>query len=221
MTCFSRTAWCSAGLASLLLAAACAPQEQQQGTLGDGSFAYACVSTADPECPDDLSDTPTAFPTLALGGTFSLTYTANDGTSAVVSPASPDFFVAEGQTFTAIRTGTPGFIAQTPSRQIIDFTEVTVEEVQSVHVTDTTDSFGDTSMHTYTGTAIGTLDEPLAGVVLYDWTTSDPSVLDFQGGQDLPSNSIVAVYRKHGTATLTAKTGNAAGSINVNVSGGE
>jgi hypothetical protein len=205
------------------LAAGCAPQEEQGGTLDNGNFNYACVSTDDPECPDDVSDTPTAFPTIALGGTFSLTYTSTNSSydEVTVLAVSPDFFLSQGQNFTAIRTGGPGFFAETPQGTIIDYTQVDVEPISSIQIADTTQSFSSSDVHTYTATAEGSIDEPLGGLVKYEWASSDPSVLAIQGGQMYPSPTVNAVFLKNGHATLTAKSADTTGSLNVDVSGGE
>jgi hypothetical protein len=216
-------AWAVPVALAATFAAGCAPQEEQGGTLDNGNFNYACVSKADPECPDDLSDSPTAFPTIALGGTFSLTYTPTNASfsEATVLAVSPDFFLSQGQNFTAIRSGRPSFIAETPQGTILDFTQVDVEPISSIQVAETTPSFTSTDVHTYTATAEGAVDEPLAGVVKYEWASSDPSVLAIQGGQAYPSSSVNAVFLKDGHAQLTAKNGDIMGSINVDVSGGK
>jgi hypothetical protein len=211
-------------LTSLVLAA-CAPTptpNEHAGTLGNGSFNYACISSDDPACPNTLGTTAATFPTIALGGTFNITYTSTNSSdpSATVLAVSPEFFVNQGENFTAILTGTPSFVAETPAGAVLDYTTVTVASIDSIIVSDTTPASPE-PYHSYLATAMGAVDEPLGGRVLYSWTSSDPSVLTLQGGQETPSSSVHVVWLKNGTATLTATSGSVAGSLSINVSIGE
>jgi hypothetical protein len=204
---------------------ACQEDEAQGGSLDNGSFVYACVSAADPQCPDDeLGAAITAFPTIALGGTFSVTYSSTNSSypSAEVSAVSPEYFLSQGETFTAIRSGNPSFVAETPDGTTLDFTQVDVEPITTIHIDDTTANAGDeTGVHTFTATALGQLGQSLGGVVLYEWASSDPSSLEIVPGQTTPSSSVNVMYRKSGTATLTARSGETRGSIAINAMEGE
>jgi hypothetical protein len=220
--CFVGGAGC--GLAILALTA-CAPTStpnEQVGTLGNGTFNYACISNDDPECPNALGTTPATFPTIALGGTFSITYTSTNSSdpSATVMAVSPSFFANQGEDFTAILTGTPSFVAETPAGAVLDYTTVTVASINSISVSDTT-RVSSEPYHSYLATAMGAVNEPLGGRVLYTWSSSDPSVLTLQGGQETPSSSVHVVWLKNGTATLTATSGTVSGSLSINVSIGE
>jgi hypothetical protein len=209
-------------LASLAFTA-CAPTptpNAQVGTLGNGSFNYACISDDDPDCT--LGTTPAAIPTIALGGTFDITYASTNSSdpTATVLAVSPEYFVNQGESFTAILTGTPSFVAETPAGAVLDYTTVTVASIDSIVVSDTTAGSSE-PYHSYLATAMGAVNEPLGGHVLYTWTSSDPSVLTLQGGQETPSSSVHVVWLKNGTATLTATSGSVSGSLSINVSTGE
>jgi hypothetical protein len=209
-------------LASLTLAA-CAPgptPNDQAGTLGNGSFSYACISNDDPECPDSLDAAATTFPTIALGGTFNITYMSTNSSypTATVMAVSPEYFVNQGEDFTAILTGTPSFVAETPAGAVLDYTSVTVASINSIVVSDTTSADDSEPYHSYLSTAMGAVDEPLGGRVLYNWSSSDPTVLTLQGGQETPASSVHVVWLKNGTATLTAASGSVSGSLSINVS---
>ena len=93
--------------------------------------------------------------------------------------------MSQGQNFTAIRSGQPSFVAETPQGTILDFTKVDVEPISSsIQVAETTPSFTSTDVHSYTATAEGAVDEPLAGVVKYEWCGHRPkSVLAIQGAR--------------------------------------
>ena len=218
-----------APVASLLVAIsfafACQQDEEQGGSLDNGSFVYACISPADPQCPDnEIGAATTAFPTLALGGTFSLTYDSSNSTypSADVEPVSADYFLRQGETFTAIRSGNPSFVAETPDGTTLDFTQVDVEPITTIHIADTTANAGDgAGVHTYSATALGKLGQSLGGVVLYEWSSSDPAIMEIVPGQDTPSSSINVRYRKGGTAKLVATSGDTTGSVDINANEGQ
>jgi hypothetical protein len=212
----------SSCLASVVLIA-CTPgstPNNQVGTLGNGSFSYACISNDDPKCPSMPDAGAATFPTIALGGTFNITYTStnsNDPTATVMA-VSPEYFASQGEDFTAILTGTPSFVAETPAGAVLDYTSITVASINSIVVSDTTSAVDSKPYHSYLATAMGAVDEPLGGRVLYDWSSSDPTVLALPGGQETPASSVHVVWLKKGTATLTATSGSVSGSLSINVS---
>ena len=207
-------------LALLLSACTYVPNESKSGTFGKGNFSYVCINSQDPSCPDS-SGFEQPFPTaIAFGGRFSVTYTPTDPTAypnVDIEPVSTDFIESDGATFAALRTGTPSFVALTQDGLVLDFTSVGVDPIAAIQVSDTTPALGRYivgTTHTYGATARGALGQTLAGDVPYSWTSSDPSVASVQTGD---SSTADVLLQHGGTATLTAFTSTAQGSIVVNV----
>jgi hypothetical protein len=214
-------------VALALGACSTAPDESKAGTLGNGAFSYECINAQDPSCPDPAALAPQTFPSaIAFGGRFSLAYTPTDATAypnVTIQAVSTDFFVSDGNVFGALRVGTPWFIAYAQDGTVLDLTYVTVDPIASLQVADTLRSAPDLpgTTHTFGATAQGALGQPLAGDVLYSWRSSDPGVIAIQSpsGQATSSTaSTASVLLAHaGTATLTAWTSTAQGSVIVNV----
>jgi hypothetical protein len=211
-------------VALLLSACSYVPNESKSGTFGNGNFSYVCINSQDPSCPNS-SGFEQPFPSaIAFGGRFSVTYTPSEPTSypnVDIEPVSSDFFESDGEVFGALRVGTPSFVALTQDGTVLDFTSVTVEPIAAIQVSDTTPALGPYAVgttRTYGATAQGSLGQTLAGDVPYSWTSSDPSVVAVQTPDDQAASSRVNVLLQHGgTATLTAFTSTAQGSIVVNV----
>jgi hypothetical protein len=218
--------WPFVALALGACSAASAPTDTKAGTLGNGSFSYDCLDARDPSCANASTLDQGTFPSaIAFGGRFGLTYTAAQPTTypnVSVQPVSSAFFASDDNTFGAIRVGTPWFVAFTQEGTVLDLTSVTVAPIASVQVTDTTpapapDVAGTT--HTFGATAQGALGQPLAGEVLYTWSSSDPSIAAIQStnGSTSPSSTVSVLLEQGGTATLTAWTSTTQGSITVDV----
>lgn len=208
----------------VLAAAACAlpTNDTKAGALDNGQFSYNCIDGTDPACPDagGLSGQP--FPAaVALGGRFTLSYEPwqpRDTPNFTVQAVSNDFFANEGSGFQALRIGTPWFVVLSQIGAV-DMASLSVRPISTVQVIDTTRSAATAGRtHVFRAAALGALSEPLAGSVAYQWTTSDANVLAIQnvGGSALPS-STVTVLLGPGTATLTATSSTAAGSLLVTV----
>jgi hypothetical protein len=221
-----RTCWSFLGLAAL---GACTltPDESKSGTLGNGSFSYDCINAQDPYCPDASTLDMQPFPSaIAYGGRFNLTYTPTDPTtypSVTIQPVSSDFFVSQGDVFGALRVGTPWFVAYTQDGKVVDLTSVTVAPIAAVQVADTAAGSADLvgTTHTFGATAQGALGQPLAGEVLYSWSSSDPSVaaIQYPNGQTSPASTMNVFLAHEGRATITAWTSTAQGSVVVDVVG--
>jgi hypothetical protein len=200
------------------IACACGPiDESKSGNLGNGTFAYGCISGNDPFCPSSsfvLSpDNP--FPTqIALNAAFTLTYFPNDCLNCPSYPTvevlavSPDFIgTEEGPPlqYTALRPGTPWFYVQVPGQQILDITSINVEEIAGIRVTNTAgvtaQSFTETvgSTDTFSAQALDSSSLSLAGDVVYAWSSTDPSVLTVADG----SRTVSATFASPGTTTVT------------------
>jgi hypothetical protein len=199
----------------------CSPDESKTGTLGNGVFSYDCIDSQDPNCPNAAALDQQPFPSaIAFGGRFSLTYTPTDRTmypNVTVGSVSSDFFASQGEVFGALRVGTPWFVALSQDGKVLDITPVNVAPIASVRVTDVSSSqpgFVGT-MHTFAAVAEGGLGQPLAGAVLYSWTSSDPTVAAIQSaaGDTSPSSSVSVLFAGAGQATLTARTTTAQGSV--------
>jgi hypothetical protein len=107
---------------------------------------------------------------------------------------------------------------------VLDFTPLTVAPIASLHVTDTSGLgdalLGDTDTFTVTAfgaSAGGGASEQLYGSVPCSWVSSNPAILAFPSWDGQPSNSIQIRFAKAGTATLTAYTATARGSVSVTV----
>jgi hypothetical protein len=117
--------------------------------------------------------------------------------------------------------GSPWFVAFAQNGTVLDLTPVTIQPIAGVVVTDATalpvDIAGTT--HAFGATAIGALGQPLAGEVLFVWSTSNPNVaaVQYPNGQVSPSSSARVLMVHSGTATITASTSTAQGSVVLNV----
>jgi hypothetical protein len=200
------------------------PDESKVGTLGHGVFTYDCISAQDPYCPTDVLDEQPFPSAIAFGGRFNLTYEPSDVTAypnVAIQAVSADYFVNQGNVFGALRVGTPWFVAFAQDGTALDLTPVKILPIAGVQITDTSvlplEVAGTT--HTFGAAAMGALGQPLAGEVLFTWSSSDPSVAAIQNanGEVSPSSSASILLVRSGTATITAATSTAQGAIVLNV----
>lgn len=102
-------------LAALGCSSSSSNNGKQVGELGRGTFAYACTSMADAQCNDNadvaIVDPSTNLPTVAVGGTFQVTYYSNgnqgstpDGHTDTVDAAFIDVDTS-GMSYVAKRAG--------------------------------------------------------------------------------------------------------------------
>jgi hypothetical protein len=218
---------------TLAAAAGCAvvPDEAQPGALGNGSFTYQCINSEDSFCPNGgqltggggVGSALRPFPTVALGGRFSIAYFANDPStypSAAVQSVSSDFFKASGKDFAALRPGSPWFVAQMPNGEVLDIAGIDVAPIAAIQITDTSAGVPGVvgATRTFSATPQDGFQQSLAGVVLFVWTTSDPSVLSLPP-DGVPVSSVQVLLAKAGTATLSATSQGVSASVRVTVVG--
>jgi hypothetical protein len=118
----------------------CAPTNSTEGSLGHGNFAYECSSgSSDFACQGVQSATAPLPSAIAVGASFSLQYTPNGGdealglestTPSILNGASLD---STDASFSFGRAGNAGVVV-TASAGILDFTELTGEDVATLSV---------------------------------------------------------------------------------------
>ncbi|MFN3197499.1 MAG: hypothetical protein ACE366_03610 [Bradymonadia bacterium] len=198
-------------IASALLGASwgCGPVEQQQeGELGKGVFTYRCATAAaDLQC-DPYTD-PTAFPEhMAVGSTMILDYDANEGSTAGVAPASPDFAESQGNgQFKLVKAGQIAFVARAFG-EVVDFIHLDVQPIADVVVFDETGERQRT-LDLKTGAAselwarvVDARQIRLSGALSYTWSIEHPAVAELSEDEG------------HGQVTITPK---AAGESTVSI----
>jgi hypothetical protein len=193
------------------------------GNLGNGAFAYDCLSPDDPACPSpdfiQIGPSPDTFPAaLASGAHFKVSYTANDttqGGNPSVKPVAPEYLssLSADGSFTALKPGIDAVVARSSVNGLVfDFTDITISPISSLGVTTTDGEPLPTNLELSTGStktllanALGPRSEKLAGSVDYTWTSSDDTIVHLEEGNPTAHVDVDAV--KAGTATLTVTQG--------------
>lgn len=210
-------------LAFMALSSCSSGPGEVNGNLGNGAFAYNCVSTDDPACPTSsdlqIGSPPATFPAaLANGAHFKVTYTANDsakGGNPSVKPVAPEYLSALSAdgSFTALKPGADALVARSSVDGLVfDFTDIIISPISSLGVTTTDGQPLPTTFDLSTGgtktllaTALGPRSEKLAGSVDYTWKSSDDTIVHLEEGNPTAHVDVDGV--KAGTATLTVTQG--------------
>jgi hypothetical protein len=122
MTSRTRIFLSAIAVAAASLAVACS----KPSALGNGSFAYECVSAPGAACSSNGPSIPASLP---VGAHFKLTYTPSDTgafSTAAVSPVSSDFFSVQNGEWVALRSGGSAVYA-TSGGLALDYTFLHVE----------------------------------------------------------------------------------------------
>jgi hypothetical protein len=213
--------------AAAMTALACSLVPAPTGVLGNGTFAYACPSSAtvvDPGCP-----TPNGLPEnpIAVGASFSVTYTplSQNGTSSVegpsfytVTPASPLLVTSNDGALLATGPGYEALLA-TSGTVVDDFVFIRLETIN--HLVPSASSIalgmadGPQTLSVQPADGAGNI---LAGQLACSWSvTAGSQVIALEA--PTASSSVQIQGMADGTATVQAACGAASVDVTVNVTG--
>jgi hypothetical protein len=235
---------CFAAVAAAAIAG-CVPLGSQ-GSLQNGTFAYVCSSEAtevtDVGCTPSFTDEGNVPGAVAVGTHFDLQYNVDLGSggplieglvpaaSSLLSSQPPTTAGAFGFSFTS-----PGVVAvlATTSGGVADFLHVTGAELDHLAITDENNhpvtsimlagGSGDAEP-TIFATPFSATKQPLAGGMVFTWSSSDPTVVTPEPIDELfgssPGNEVTLAPGGTGTATITVSALDAQASVVVTVTGG-
>jgi hypothetical protein len=200
----------------------------RSGNLGKGGFSYQCLNgAADFACGSANKTTPTTFPAaVAEGSYFGITFQPSD-TAAAGNPSlrsvSDDYLTSDtpGE-FLAKKPGRSAIVARSSTDgRFVDYTLVTVAPISTLRMM-RQGEFVDDKLSMRVGDAfdfralpMNVRGDGLAGMVPYDWKSTDSEVLKLDGAN--PSATINGRAIRAGTSTLTANVGSHTISIDITV----
>jgi hypothetical protein len=202
-----------------------------EGELGRGNFIYSCPSNEDdPEC-SDTGGARTIPSAVAVGGSFSLSYDADDGRSFSIAPASYRHADSNVVGFAVSLAGPTGFFSLDWNGRIYDLVHVRAHEVSTLELRCYDDDawFGDwddcgAALQIELGelTTIEAVPESAAGQVLggtldYSWEIADTSIVSLNSSG---SRRIVEIRAEApGSTTLVITAGGATSQLEIFVAG--
>lgn len=224
-------------LAALCVAGCSSADATRTGDLGRGRFGYRCISAADVACmgTDDTADT---FPTsIGVGSQFELLFEVTREQERVGNPrirsASAEYLESLGENgFIARKPGIASIYAQASTDgKLVDFTSIRVKPLSRLgiverHTSNVTETTTDTPIGAtidlkvgdrplWTSRPFGPRDEPLAGVIKLEWTSSDAAIVQVETQGPAPEVTLNALAA--GTATITVTDGTVQTTTNVTV----
>ncbi len=184
-----------------------------QGELGRGDFTYGCYNSTDSFCTGNRHDFPEA---IALDGWFELDFVDMSGRAGRIVSGSAAIEEAD-LGLHAVRPGLAAMLALSGDSEVVDLLHVRVLAVDDLQLVlsggalDRRAASYDT-LELSTGESLlarpGPLDkrgEAMAGVLEYDWSSSDPSILMVTARRDGAEATLTPL--QVGQATLVVTTG--------------
>jgi hypothetical protein len=213
------------------------------GDLGRGRFKYTCVSDFgdDSACTSGSKDTFTFPSSIAVGGSFKLSYEPDNDTRSqignpVLKPAASEFLSDQSPgLFLAKSAGRVAVIARSSTNgKAVDLTYLRIAEPNEVRLRTADGKAALPAIarppndpekltlraEAYSGGS-GTAKDILAGTIDFVWTTDKPDVVGFDGAAPgtLTENGSRMTFAvgAAGTATLTATVGDKSATMTVTV----
>lgn len=173
----------------------------QTGDLGTGTFSYVCLTPVDVGCSKSSE-----LPSVAVGAFFDLSYSSSS-TSLVPVGVHADL---DGIGYRVNRPSYVAFLAaQRTDSRVEDFVHVSAETPTKLRVFHGTTEADAMTLQVEETAAIylrasSASSTDLAGMLVGEWTSSDPAVVDFEKDDDAVVN---LVAKSAGTATVTGTFG--------------
>ncbi len=200
----------------MLLAGCEAAPATRPGELGNGAFAWLCVTEADAACSSIVEPAP-AFPRqVAVGGEFELRYLGADTTSPPVSGSVLLERGVQAGTFTAVAPGVASVLVY-GGEVLVDFLHLELVDVELLSVAPgaaVADGLevGEEGVLVVTPVAGG---EVAAGSLPYAWSVDRPEVVSLEVPATLddrvhlrglsPGEAVVTVTTGASTAATTVR----------------